>query len=112
MADALDQFQIDYRRALHANAKAVADLEEAEEQRKIVFSEEVVAFTQDGTAIGKAEHMARASFAYQAASARVVRCRLAKEETYGEVESLKTRFETWRSRAANARAERMMEGGR
>lgn len=112
MSDALDQFHDDYGVALRRLAKAVAELERAEEARKSLFSELVVEASKDGTAIGKAEHIARASFDYRAASEAVAVARHEKEDAAGNVEWLKTRWETWRSRAANARADKMMEAGR
>lgn len=90
----------DYYEAMKVAARLKAAVERAEEHRKIVFSEEVIAADAP---ISKAEHIARASSTYADA---VEELRIASVE-YGDaaakVEYLKTRFEAWRTNMATHR---------
>lgn len=93
------------RAAMRVASRAKAQMERAEENRKIVFSEEVVASQEKSLA--RAEHIARASSTYQDAVEELKQASIACGDAQAEVVYLQNRFEAWRTNMASARANRM-----
>lgn len=83
-------------------AAATASESAKQDQLKVVFSRQVLA--AGDVAISKAEHIARASSEYTDWCEMLDTARTAAEKARAEVEWLKCRWETWRSKSSLAKA--------
>lgn len=99
--DAHQTFLDEYRQAALAAAETKAEEARLEEVRKITFSRLVK--DQGDMAVAKAEHIARADAAYEDACDELAAARKAAAIAAARHDYLKTRFEHWRTRAANNR---------
>ena len=90
--------------ALEGAAEARATAEEQAERMKQVFSALVVHHRGEGKGIAEAEHNARASEEYRAASDKWVIANYSYRRTDAKAESMRLRFEAWRSANATERA--------
>lgn len=128
--DPIDAFLLDYREALKKRAGLRALVEEAQEKRKAIIAEQVtrlrtppgkpgaIVMIEPGQAppswktppMDECEHFAKASDEYRKATSTYLSHNKALEHVEGEIKYMETRWETWRSRAANTRAQRMIEG--
>jgi hypothetical protein len=85
-----------------ANARATA--EEHAERMKQVLSALVVHHRGEGKGIAEAEHFAKASEEYRAAADKWVVANYAYRRTDAKAESMRLRFEAWRTANATERA--------
>jgi hypothetical protein len=90
--------------ALEHAAEARATAEEQAERMKQVFSALVVHHRGEGKGLGEAEHQARASDEYRAASDKWVVANYEYRRTDAKAESMRLRFEAWRTANATERA--------
>lgn len=86
-------------------AKAESEAKRLDERRKIIRSQLVAKFRADGKAIGESEHLAMASESYSKAVDEAFAADLEASVKSAEAEAAKIRWETWRTRQANKRAE-------
>jgi hypothetical protein len=94
----VDDLVEEYGKALHRLAKANAEESSAEETRKVVLAQQIVA--AGDVAVSKAENIARASAPYAKALVTLDFARTEAEEARAEVEWLKVRWETWRTKTS------------
>lgn len=90
--------------ALENAAEARATAEEQAERMKQIFSALVVHHRGEGKGIAEAEHNARASEEYKAASDKWVVANYEYRRTDAKAEAMRLRFEAWRTSNATERA--------
>ena len=106
MNESLEDFLGKLSFALDEAAKAKAAADQAEELRKIVFSELV---NQSGAkSAAAAEHEARASERYREMTTAMCEARTKANIAVAHAEGLRCRFEAYRSEAATAREQMKM----
>ena len=106
--DPFDAFMTEYRDVLHQAGVWRAALEEAEEKRRLAFSNAVVTAdisSDSKMPANKAEHWARTSDGYKAAVDALDAARAAYEAANAQAVWFTARFEAWRTRSASKRAE-------
>src|SRR5712671_503848 len=91
-----DELVTAYHEALKSAASLTAAEHAAEDHRKIVLSALIVA--AGDMPLSKAEHVGRSSEHYQDATNTLNTAREGAEGAKAEVEYLKTRWETWRTK--------------
>jgi hypothetical protein len=105
VADTIDDAMERLRVAMHGSAVALSEAARLDERRKIVRSQLVKKYRAEGKAVGESEHLAMASDAYEAAVNEHYLADLEAVTKKAEADFLKIKFEAWRTRAANKRAE-------
>lgn len=103
-----DELVQTYRDALLAQAKANAAEAQADDARKVVLSEQVLA--AGDVPLSKAEHIARASAPYKLALTDLNHARDVAETARAEVEATRVRFEKWRTAQSLAKVMRQTNG--
>lgn len=103
----VDELVEEYGLALRAAAKATAAEAAADDARKIVMAKEIIA--AGDMAVTKAENIARASQPYINAVNALNDARREAEEARAEVEYLRVRWETFRTKTSAQKA-RMQHG--
>lgn len=98
----VDQLLEEYREAATDAGRLAAAADGLDEQRRIVFSEQVLA--AGDMAVAKAEHAARASAPYKQVCRDIEAARREAAEARASADYLEKRFEAWRSKMASARA--------
>jgi len=93
------------RLAMLAAAKAKNHAALLDERRKIVRSQLVKKYRADGKGIGEAEHLAIASEQYETAVNEAFLADLDAGLKHADAEFRRIEWDTWRTRAANKRAE-------
>ena len=88
-------------------AKAQTAFKAAEENQKIVLSEQII--KAGAVPLAKAEHIARGTFEYREAADALTAARGIAEELRAELDYLTKRWETWRTRMATER-EKLKQG--
>ena len=91
-----------YHEALRRAAKAIAAEASADEQRRIVRAELMV--KAGDIPVSKAENIAMASPEYKAAARDLFNASTEAEEAKAEVEYIKTRWDTWRTKTSAQKA--------
>lgn len=84
-------------------ARADGDARKKDALRKRIFSQLIIG--ADAKSVAMAENVARIDTRYEMAEADAINCETAANIAKAEYESLKLRFEQWRSLNATARAE-------
>jgi len=102
MEQSIDTFLTEAGLAFERAARAEVDALRAERLEKTTFSAIVAA--SEG-AISKAEHQARCNERYIAAAEAALNARLEASLAKADAEVYRLKFEAWRTRAANRRAE-------
>lgn len=100
--EALERMRI----AMLESAKATAEASRLDERRKIVRSQLVKKYRADGKAVSESEHLAMASDQYEAAVNEHYLADLDAVTKKATADYLRIQWDTWRTRAANRRAER------
>lgn len=103
-----DDLVLAYRDALKAQAIDSAAEAAADDNRKVVLSEQIVACGD--VAVTKAEHAARASKPYRQALDALNATRECAENARAEVEYLRVRFEKWRTSMSMQKVMRQTNG--
>jgi hypothetical protein len=93
------------RLAMLDSARAQAEASKLDERRKIIRAQLVKKFRADGKAVGESEQLAMATEQYETAVNEHYLADLDAGLKKAEADFLKIRWETWRSRQANKRAE-------
>ncbi len=106
MADSIDEAMERIRLAMEASARAQSEAARLDERRKIIRSQLVKFYRAEGKAIGESEHLAMASDKYEAAVQEHYLADLDAGLKRAEAEFLRIKWDTWRTKAANRRAER------
>lgn len=107
MTDTIDEALERLRLAMHASATAQAEASRLDERRKIVRSQLVKFYRAEGKAVGESEALAMASEKYESAVQEHYLADLDAGTKKAEADFLRIKWDTWRTRAANRRAERM-----
>jgi hypothetical protein len=94
----VDALVNDYHAALRRAAKAIAMEASCDEQRRIVRAELMV--KAGDMPVSKAENVAMASPEYKSAAQALFKASTEAEEAKAEVEGLRVRWETWRSKTS------------
>lgn len=102
----MDEFMERMRLAMLASATAQAEANRLDERRKMVRAQLVKFFRAEGKAVGESEHLAMASDRYEAAVQEHYLADLEAGTKRAEADFLRIKWDTWRTRAANRRAER------
>ena len=90
--------------ALEGAADARATAEEQQERLKQTFSALVVHYRGEGKGVAEAEHFARSSEEYRAASDKWIVANYEYRRTDAKAEGKRQRFEAWRTINATERA--------
>lgn len=106
MADTIDENLEILRLSMLESARAQSEAARLDERRKIVRSQLVKFFRAEGKAVGESEHLAMASDKYEAAVTEHYLADLEAGTKKAEADFLRIKWDTWRTRAANRRAER------
>lgn len=106
--DSVDAFLDEYRKALHLAGKTQADVERLDEQRRVAFSEAIVA-NANAKSVAIAEHMARTSEPYGDAVAALDVARETAAAAKADVVYYQARFDAWRTKSATKRTEMSIE---
>lgn len=104
--DTIDENLEVLRLAMLDSARAQSEANRLDERRKIVRSQLVKFFRAEGKAVGESEHLAVASDQYESAMQDHYLADLDAGVKKAEAEFLRIKWDTWRTRAANRRAER------
>lgn len=102
MERSIDEFLTECQMILEEAAVAEGEAMRCEKAEKAIFS--AIVTSMDGT-LGKAEHAARCNERYIRASEEATAARIAAGLAKAKAELARMRWETWRSRQANRRAE-------
>jgi len=105
MSEQVDEAMEKLRLAMLHSAKAQSEASRLDERRKIIRAQLVKKFRADGKAVGESEHLAMATDQYETAVNEHYLADLDAGLAKAEADFLKIRWETWRTRAANKRAE-------
>lgn len=100
----IEAFLVQRREALRKAFRLTAEVENADERRKIIRSEDIAAI---GGSTEKAMHLAQASQRYRDAARELGELRIQAADARAEAEYLEWRFDKWRTQMASARAKRM-----
>lgn len=106
MADTIDENLEILRIAMRDSALAQSEAARLDERRKIVRAQLVKFFRAEGKAVGESEHLAMASDKYESAVQEHYLADLEAGTKRAEADFLRIKWDTWRTRAANRRAER------
>jgi hypothetical protein len=99
--DAIEEMRV----AMLEAARATAEANRLDERRKIVRAHLIKKFRADGKAVGESEQLAMATEQYEAAVNEHYLAELDALTKKATSDHLKIRWESWRTRAANKRAE-------
>lgn len=102
MERSIDEFLTECQMILEEAAVAEGEAMRCEKLEKSIFS--AIVTSMDG-ALGRAEHAARCHEKYISASEEATTARIAAGLAKARADLAKMRWETWRSRQANRRAE-------
>jgi len=102
MEQSIDTFLTEAGLAFERAARAEIEALRAERLEKTTFS--AIVSASEGP-IGKAEHQARCNERYIAAAEAAIKAKLEATLAKADAEIYRLRFEAWRTRAANRRAE-------
>lgn len=105
MSDTIDEAMERLRLAMLESAKSQSEAARLDERRKIVRSLLVKKHRAEGKAVGESEHLAMASSEYEAAVDAHYIADLEAGQKKAEADFLRIKWDTWRTRAANKRAE-------
>lgn len=103
--DPVDEGMERLRLAMLDSAKKQSEASRLDERRKIIRAQLVKKFRADGKAVGESEQLAMATEQYETAVNEHYLADLEAGLAKAEADFLKIRWETWRTRAANKRAE-------
>lgn len=106
MADTIDENLEILRIAMRDSAVAQSEAALLDEKRKIIRSQLVKYFRAEGKAVGESQDLAMASEKYEAAVQEHYLADLDAGLKRAEADFLRIKWDTWRTRAANRRAER------
>lgn len=106
MADTLDEALERMRIAMLDAARSQSEAARLDERRKMIRSQLVKFYRAEGKAVGESEHLAMASERYEAAVQEHYLADLEAGARKAEAEFLRIKWDTWRTKAANRRAER------
>ncbi len=112
MTDSVDLFLKDYHAVLIEAGKTASDVERLEEQRRVAFSEQIIAARkapETKVSVAEAEHIARTSEPYSDAVARLDVAREKAAEAKAKAIYYEARFDAWRTKSATKRAEIMAD---
>jgi hypothetical protein len=105
MSDTIDEAMERLRVAMLESATAMSEAARLDERRKIIRSQLVKKYRAEGKAVGESEHLAMASEAYEAAVNEHYLSDLDAVTKKATADFLKIKFEAWRTRSSNRRAE-------
>lgn len=100
-----EAFVVQFEQACERHARADAERKRLEDIGKIAFSHMASQYINEGMAIAKAEHRARCSDYVIEKVKELAEAQLEANLAYATVKSMELRFEMFRSRNANRRAE-------
>jgi len=103
--DQIDEAMERMRLAMQDSARKQSEASRLDERRKIIRAQLVKKFRADGKAVGESEQLAMATEQYETAVNEHYLADLEAGLAKAEADFLKIRWETWRTRAANKRAE-------
>jgi len=103
--DPVDEGMERLRLAMLDSARKQSEASRLDERRKIIRAQLVKKFRADGKAVGESEQLAMATEQYETAVNEHYLADLEAGLAKAEADFLKIRWETWRTRAANKRAE-------
>lgn len=103
--DPVDEGMERLRLAMLDSAKKQSEASRLDERRKIIRAQLVKKFRADGKAVGESEQLAMATEQYETAVNEHYLADLEAGLAKADADFLKIRWETWRTRAANKRAE-------
>lgn len=103
--DQIDEAMERMRLAMLDSARKQSEASRLDERRKIIRAQLVKKFRADGKAVGESEQLAMATEQYESAVNEAYLADLEAGLAKAEADFLKIRWETWRTRAANKRAE-------
>jgi hypothetical protein len=103
--DPVDEGVERMRLAMLDSARKQSEASRLDERRKIIRAQLVKKFRADGKAVGESEQLAMATDQYESAVNEAYLADLEAGLAKAESDFLKIRWETWRTRAANKRAE-------
>lgn len=105
MADTIDDAMETMRLAMLEAARTKAEAAHLDERRKIIRAQLVKKFRADGKAVGESEQLAMATEQYESAVNAHYLADLEAGQKHAEAKFLEIKWDTWRTRAANKRAE-------
>lgn len=98
----IEQFTHEYGQALEVLAETESRALAIEKRREIMFSE--IMNRTEGP-VGRAEHVAKASDEYRQVTEEYIHAVTARNIAKAKAKAMEVRWETWRTRNANRRAE-------
>lgn len=93
------------RLAMLESARCQSEASRLDERRKIIRAQLVKKFRADGKAVGESEQLAMATDTYENAVNEHYLADLEAGQRKAEADFLRIKWDTWRTRAANKRAE-------
>jgi hypothetical protein len=105
MTDTIDEGMERLRLAMLDSARAGAEASRLDERRKIIRAQLVKKFRAEGKAVGESEQLAMATEQYESAVNEHYLADLDAGLKKAEAEFMRIKWDTWRTRAANKRAE-------